>query len=70
MIRQQVRSSSLRAVGYDPEAKTLEIEFVHGEVYEYLNVDSETYQSLLSAESLGAYFQTHIRLKFVHHRIG
>ena len=64
MLRQRVKSSELRSVGYDDSASLLEAEFQSGEVYQYFNVPAELVLELLNADSLGRYFNAHIRPKF------
>ena len=61
MNRQPVRSSDLRSVGYDSSAKTLEIEFNSGGVYQYYGVPPTVYQELMNAPSHGKYFHAHIK---------
>ena len=56
MKRVAVNSSSLRALGYDPDAKALEGEFHNGSQYRYEQVPAEVVQALLQADSLGRYF--------------
>jgi hypothetical protein len=55
MNRLPVSSSSIISVGYDQALNVLEVEFVGGGVYQYHGVPPETFQELLSAESLGKY---------------
>lgn len=64
MLRQPVSSSNLKSIGYDPQSGTLEIEFHHGSVYQYLNVPKAEYDSLMNAPSHGSYFSRHIRDKY------
>lgn len=61
MERQHVSSSNLKAVGYDPATKTLEIEFLNGGLYQYSGVPESVYQALMSASSHGQYFDNHIK---------
>lgn len=61
MDRMPVSSSSLASVGYDPEAETLEIEFLNGGVYQYYNVPQVVYDGLMQAPSAGKYFYAFIR---------
>ena len=61
MQRQNVESSNLASVGYDEKSQILEIEFNHGGVYQYFDVPTEEYESLMSADSLGSYFYHNIR---------
>lgn len=60
MKRSRVRSSVLASVGYD-EHGTLEVEFVHGTVYQYLLVPRRVYDALLSAPSCGTYFNEYVK---------
>jgi len=61
MIRQRVRSSDLRSVGYDPTQSILEIEFNSGGIYQYFNVPGNVYHGLMAASSHGKYFHAHIK---------
>ena len=56
MKRVVVNSSSLRALGYDPEQQVLEVEFSSGALYRYEAVPPEAVQALLDADSLGRHF--------------
>ncbi len=56
MKRVVVSSSSLRALGYDPEQQMLEVEFSSGALYRYEAVPPEAVQALLEADSLGRHF--------------
>lgn len=64
MLRHRVNSSELRSVGYDLTASLLEAEFHSGDVYQYLDVPAQVALELLGAESMGRYFNVHIRSKF------
>ena len=59
----------LRSVGYDAERRILEVEFHHGRIYQYLNVDENTYRELVEAASIGTYFNDNIRQLFEDVRI-
>lgn len=69
MTRTPVQSSQLSAVGYDPEAKKLEVQFKNGAVYEYDNVPPETHASLIGAPSVGAYFSAKVKYGFTYRRL-
>lgn len=56
MKRVVVSSSSLRALGYDPEQQVLEVEFSSGALYRYEKVPPAAVQALLEADSLGRHF--------------
>ena len=61
MVREQVSSSNLASVGYDPAAQILEIEFHSGGVYQYFGVPTAIYQGLMAASSHGSYFDQFIK---------
>ena len=60
--RQAVVSRTVRSIGYG--AGTLEIEFVSGNVYRYLDVPEDLYRELMSAQSIGTFFNERIRDSF------
>lgn len=59
-----VKSSSLKAHGYDPESRTLAVEFQGGSVYHFADVSPETVKELEGAKSPGGFFAASIRDKF------
>ena len=61
MERENVNSSNLASIGYNSENKTLEVEFKHGGIYQYLNVPEDIFNELMSAQSHGVYFSANIR---------
>jgi hypothetical protein len=61
MKRMPVSSSNLASVGYDETSQTLEIEFLHGGVYQYFDVPSSVHEELMDASSHGTYFDRHIK---------
>ncbi|QMU98282.1 KTSC domain-containing protein [Microbacterium esteraromaticum] len=64
MRRRAVTSSAIASVGYEESTAELEIEFVSGEVYRYFAVPRSVHTDLLSAPSIGRYFQRHIRDRY------
>ena len=65
-----VQSSAIEQVSYDSDAHTLIATFRDsGRTYVYADVPEEVYDSLLFSESLGAYFNTHIRDRFPYREI-
>jgi KTSC domain len=62
----EVRSSSLARLSYDRRQAILHVEFRDGTAYQYAGVPLGTYQSLLQADSKGAYFNHCIRSRFPH----
>lgn len=61
MNRVPVVSSNLAEVGYDPATSTLEIAFKNGGVYQYFSVPSSVHIGLITAPSLGQYFDINIK---------
>lgn len=67
MRRVWVESKVLASVGY--RAGTLEVEFVNGTVYRYLDVPAAEHAALMWAESHGTYFNEHIRNDYRYVRV-
>jgi KTSC domain len=61
MNRISVSSSNLASVGYDRTTQMLEIEFLHGGIYQYPGVPSSVYDGLMTADSHGSYFYNHVK---------
>ena len=66
---QDVVSSQIHAIGYDPETQNLAVRFTRGygekrgpgSLYHYANVTQEDYDAFLAAESKGKHFGQHIK---------
>jgi hypothetical protein len=52
-----VDSSNLAAVGYDPEAEIVTVEFKNGAVWEYGGIRPSGFDRLLCADSPGSYLR-------------
>lgn len=61
MNRTSVSSSNLASVGYDKNIQTLEVEFLHGGIYQYSNVPLSVYEGLIAASSHGSYFDKNVK---------
>ncbi|MFT6637677.1 MAG: hypothetical protein ACJAYP_000233 [Flavobacterium sp.] len=61
MDRQSVRSSNISSIGYDEKNEILEIEFLSGGIYQYLDVPVNVYEELMDADSHGKYFNEYIK---------
>ena len=64
MDRTGVVSSTVVSIGYDAESSTLEIEFHNGTVYQYFDISETTHVELITAGSVGAYLNSHIKGKY------
>jgi hypothetical protein len=69
MRRKPVSSSMIASVGYMARSKLLEIEFLSGRIYQYFDVDRDTYDALLRAPSLGTFFNAHIKDEYSFVRV-
>lgn len=56
-----VNSSNIKEVGWDGDMKILQVNFWNGAIYQYHPVTATGYQALLSAESIGKYFNENFR---------
>lgn len=68
MERTPVDSSVLVSVGYDRVRMVLEIELVNGTIYRYFDVPESTFRQLMSAQSLGKYYNADIRSSYRYER--
>ena len=59
---QSVVSSQIASVGYSPSTKELRVRFSkNGSLYSYSGVESEVYDRLISAPSVGQFFSAVIK---------
>lgn len=64
MERKNVKSSNIAAIGYNKNAKVLEIEFKHGGIYYYVDVPQNAADGIVNAPSIGKFFHANIRNGF------
>ena len=69
MVRERVRSSNIRSVGYDPEHSVLEVEFHDHDLYHYFDVSADVYEGLMRAPSHGRYLNSHIKGRYRYQKI-
>ena len=69
MLRTKVESSNIASVGYDQLDGILEIEFNSGAIYQYEKVPIRVYDVMMKADSVGKYFNTHIKSKYNYRRV-
>jgi hypothetical protein len=53
--RQLVDSTNVVSIGYDPESRTLEVEYGWGGIYQYRDVPPNIWDAFRSAPSKGAF---------------
>jgi len=56
-----VQSSNIRAIGYDADSRTLQIDFKSGGRYQYPAVEPATHVALMASPSKGSFFSRNMR---------
>ena len=64
-----VASPMANAIGYDSENEVLQIEFNSGAVYQFSDVDEDTFEDLYTSEAVGRYFNQNIKGRYQSQRI-
>ena len=59
-----VNSSNVKAVGHDPNAMELHVEFHSGDRYIYADVPAAVHRDLIAAPSAGRFLHANVRGKF------
>lgn len=62
-----ISSTMASAMGYDKQRKILQIEFNSGSVYQYADVEIETWQCFLNSDSKGKFFNKEIKGHYPSH---
>jgi hypothetical protein len=61
-------STVINSFNYDADKKILQIRFVTGLVYNYMEVAPEVYESMKASRAKGIFFNQHIKDKFAFER--
>ncbi len=69
MERKRVNSSKIRAVGYDPNSRLLEVELRDGTVLAYSGVAPEVHRQFMNAPSPTSYYEDKIVDEFSARRL-
>ena len=68
IVHTPVKSSNIESWGYDPEARVLEVRFKtaagSGPMFRYPDVQDETIQGLIKAQSVGTFFAKAIKPRY------
>lgn len=62
--RSRVHSTAIFAVGYSRRLHALEVEFVNGAIYRYLDVPAHIYRDLINATSKARFYDENVRGHF------
>ena len=65
-----VSSSNVKAIGYDANSQTLEVEFVNGRVYQYYGVPDHVHAEFMRAPSKGQFLHYQIKNQYAYSRVG
>lgn len=63
-----LKSSNIKAAGYDPHTRTLTVKFKNGGTYHYSGCSQEHYDGLCKAKSAGGYLHSTIKGKYEHRK--
>jgi hypothetical protein len=69
MERKRISSAKIRAIGYDPRAQVLEVEFNDGRVLAYSGVSAEVHRRFMAAPSAVSFFEDKIADEYPSRRI-
>ena len=69
MHMQPVSSSNIDSVGYSPIDKKLRVQFLNGMTYQYEGVPQNVALALVSASSVGKYFNANVRTSYPYKEI-
>ena len=63
-VENEKQSSAIKNVTYNAHTRSLKVQFIGGQLYEYQNVPVEVYDAFCQAESLGKFFNENVKTKF------
>ena len=69
MNRDPVISSNVASVGYEPYTMVLEVEYIHGGVYQYFDVPEGVYREMMASESIGKFLNQHVKGSYRYVRL-
>lgn len=64
-----MKSTAIRSIAYDPEARTLDVEFAPSRIYRYFDVPPSVYEWLTRVESKGRFINRLVKDKYRYERI-
>ncbi len=65
----EVKSSNIKAAGFDSQARVIRVRFSNGTEYDYHNATQGTFDDFLAAKSQGKYFHQHIKGKLTSTKV-
>jgi len=70
VLTTKVNSSNIEEVSYDPLMSNLTVKFLNGSKYEFVSVPKQEYENIVTAPSVGRYFQANIKGKYDFLKLG
>ncbi len=70
MEMKRINSGKLRAVGYDPRARTLRVELDNGSVIEHTGVGDEVWRRLSTSGAAWSYYRDNVEEEFSARHVG
>jgi hypothetical protein len=70
MDRMPVSSSNIASVGYEADSQVLEVEYIKGGIYQYMNVPGDIHEELMNCSSKGTYMNQVVKKMFVVVQVG
>lgn len=70
MDRMPVSSSNIASVGYEADSQVLEVEYIKGGIYQYMNVPDDIHEELMNCSSKGTYMNQVVKKMFVVVQVG
>ncbi|MDD5400952.1 MAG: KTSC domain-containing protein [Sulfurimonas sp.] len=64
-----VESSNVKAVGYNKDSSTLQVEFKNGGTYQYFAVPEGVFVELLNSDSVGGYLASDIKGTYKYSKV-
>jgi len=65
MTRKSVQSSVIKEYRYDKSEQSLEILFINGKVYKYVDVPQNIFDEFEKAKSKGTYYNENIKHSYI-----
>ncbi len=69
LLKLPVRSTMAKTISYNESQKSLQVEFKNGSVYEYEDVDEETWEDFQETDSIGEFYNREIKGNYKSRRL-
>lgn len=69
MDMQNVESSNVESVGYDPDTQEMHVRYRNGQLYKYEGVPEEVHQTVIGSDSIGTELHRSVKGTYPHTRL-